>query len=93
MNDEHHFKEHIEKVLSKHPEGLSIHEISRFVGAHRHTITKYIHELIGSGVIHQRDLGIVKLHYLTKHFNQPEKENEKEKTSSKKLKNSRKLVK
>ena len=74
MNDEHRFKEDIEKVLSKHAEGLSISEISKIIGAHRHTITKYIHELIGAGVIYQRDLGIVKLHYLSKDFNQPEKE-------------------
>jgi len=82
MNDERHFKEQIEKVLFRHPEGLSIVEISRFLSAHRHTITKYIHELIGSGVIHQRDLGIVKLHYLTKYFNQPEKEKPISKSSS-----------
>jgi len=72
VNDENHFKERIEEALSKHPEGLSIAEISRLIGAHRHTITKYIHELIGAGVIYQRDLGTVKLHYISKKF--PEKE-------------------
>ena len=64
MDDEKHFKERIEKILSEHSEGLSITEISKLVGANRHTITKYIHELIGAGIIYQRDLGTIKLHYL-----------------------------
>lgn len=72
MNDENHFKEKIEEALSKHTEGLSIAEISRLVGGHRHTVTKYIHELIGAGIIYQRDLGTVKLHYLASKL--PEKE-------------------
>jgi len=73
MSDEHHFKEQIEKILSQHSEGLSIAEISRLVNAHRHTITKYIHELIGAGIIYQRDLGTVKLHYLASKLTKPEK--------------------
>ena len=72
MNDECNFKERIEEALSKHSEGLSIAEISRLLGANRHTITKYIHELLGAGVVHQRDLGTIKLHYLAKDFNPPE---------------------
>jgi len=72
MNDQSHFKERIKEALSEYPEGLSIAEISKVVGVHRHTVTKYIHELIGAGVIYQRDLGTVKLHYLSKKF--PEKE-------------------
>ncbi|HLC39881.1 MAG TPA: helix-turn-helix domain-containing protein [archaeon] len=72
MNDENHFKERIEEILAKHPEGLSIAEISRLLGAHRHTVTKYIQFLMGAGVIYQRDLGTVKLHYLASKL--PEKE-------------------
>ena len=68
MNDEKNFKERIEEVLSNHSEGLSIAEISRILGANRHTITKYIHELLGAGIVNQRDLGTVKLHYLAKDF-------------------------
>lgn len=64
MKQENNYKERIVKVLYHHPEGLSILEISSSVGAHRHTVNKYIHELMGAGVIHQRDLGTVKLHYL-----------------------------
>jgi predicted transcriptional regulator len=73
MNDQNSFKEKIQRILSKHPEGLSLSEISRLVGAHRHTITKYVHELIGAGIVFQRDLGTVKLHYLTGTSIKPEK--------------------
>ena len=76
MNDENHFKERIEKVLSKHPEGLSISEISLVLKADRHTITKYIHELIGAEKIYQRDLGTIKLHYLPSRLILPVKEKE-----------------
>lgn len=72
MNDNRDLKQKIIQVLDEHNEGLSILEISELVGHHRHTVTKYIHELIGAGVIFQRDLGIVKLHYLASKF--PEKE-------------------
>lgn len=64
MKQEKNYKEKIVKILSQHPEGLSILEISALVGAHRHTTNKYIHELIGADVIYQRDIGTVKLHYL-----------------------------
>jgi DNA-binding IclR family transcriptional regulator len=65
-------KQKIIEMLDEHNEGLSILEISELVGSHRHTVTKYIHELIGAGIIFQRDMGIVKLHYLASKF--PEKE-------------------
>jgi len=64
MNDKNNLKEKIVKILSERVEGLSILEISSLAGSHRHTVTKYIHELIGAGLIYQRDLGTVKLHYL-----------------------------
>jgi len=72
VNDKNHFKDRIVDALSKHAEGLSIAELSRLLNAHRHTITRYIENLIGSGVVYQRDLGTVKLHYLSKKL--PEKE-------------------
>jgi DNA-binding IclR family transcriptional regulator len=68
MKHANNYKEKIEKILLDHPEGLSILEIADHVGVHRHTVTKYIHELIGAGIIHQRDLGTVKLHYLAFSF-------------------------
>lgn len=66
MNDQHQIKEKIIKVLREHPEGLHIMGITPLVGAHRHTVTKYIHELIGAGVIYQREFGTVKICYLKK---------------------------
>jgi predicted transcriptional regulator len=53
-------------VLKKHPEGLTIASIARITGLHRHTATKYIHELIGAGAIIQRNIGVAKLCYLKK---------------------------
>ena len=66
MNDKNRLKDKIKKILREHPEGLHILGISRLVKAHRHTVTKYIHELMGAGIIYQRDLGTIKLCYLSK---------------------------
>jgi uncharacterized repeat protein (TIGR01451 family) len=52
------------ELLKKHPEGLPIASIARITGLHRHTTTKYIHELIGAGAIVQRNIGVAKLCYL-----------------------------
>jgi len=68
MNDENKIKDRIKKVLGEHPEGLHILGIARLVGAHRHTVTKYIHELMGAGIIHQRDFGTIKICYLSPEF-------------------------
>ena len=54
------------EILKKHPEGLTIVSIAKIIGLHRHTSTKYIHELIGAGVILQRSVGAAKLCYLEK---------------------------
>jgi len=61
---QNNFKERIIDVLKKHPEGLTIIEISNLIGSHRHTITKYIYQLIGEGLIYQRKVGTAKLCYL-----------------------------
>lgn len=68
MNDENQIKEKIEKVLFEHPEGLHILGIARLVGAHRHTVTKYIHELMGAEIIYQREIGTIKICYLSEKF-------------------------
>ncbi len=65
MNDKNRVKDRIKKVLLEHPEGLHILGIARLLGVHRHTVTKYIHELMGAGTIYQRDLGTIKLCYLS----------------------------
>jgi hypothetical protein len=56
-------------ALRKHPEGLTLKDIADIVGHHRHTITKYVYELIGAQVIHQRDIGAAKLCYLRESYN------------------------
>jgi hypothetical protein len=38
--------------------------IAELTGLHRHTSTKYIHELIGAGVLYQREIGPARLCYL-----------------------------
>lgn len=57
-------KDQIMIVLSSHPEGLTVKELSDMIGAHRQTITKYIFELKGADAIHRRRVGSATLHYL-----------------------------
>lgn len=64
-----HFKNvenEIMVVLKEHPEGLSITEVAEALKLHRHTVIKYIYQLIGSGSLFQRKVGPVKLCYLKK---------------------------
>ena len=58
------YREVIIKLLKEHPEGLTTVDISRMLGSHRHTITKYIYQLVGEDLIHQRKVGSAKLCYL-----------------------------
>jgi Holliday junction resolvase len=61
-------KDKIFKTLSKHPEGLTFTQIAVEMRMHRHTVTKYIYELKGEGIVFVRDLKTLKLCYLKKHF-------------------------
>ncbi len=54
------------KYLKKHPEGTMILDLADAIGAHRHTITKYVYRLEGMGKIKIRKIGIAKLCYLNK---------------------------
>jgi DNA-binding IclR family transcriptional regulator len=63
---ENNIAERIVELLSKHPEGLTTVDIARELGMHRHTVTKYIYQLVGSKKIHQRQVGPAKLCYLSK---------------------------
>ena len=67
---QNNFKERIIDVLKKHPEGLTMIEISKLIGSLRHTITKYIYQLIGEGLIYQREIGTAKLCYLKEEKNE-----------------------
>ena len=52
------------KVLKKHPKGLTTVEISEEIGMGRHSLSKYIYQLLGEGKISQRKIGTAKLCYL-----------------------------
>ena len=57
-------KERVIKILKKHPEGLTTIEISKIIGMTRHSVTKYIYQLLGEDSIFQREIGTAKLCYL-----------------------------
>lgn len=63
-------------LIKKHPEGLTLEKISSLVGTSRITATKYIHELLGEGVIYQRQVGVAKLCYPKERFVSMVKEEE-----------------
>ena len=54
------------EALKLNPEGLTLLSLAEVTGLHRHTCTKYVHELIGAGIVYQRDVGAAKLCYLNK---------------------------
>jgi DNA-binding IclR family transcriptional regulator len=58
--------EKIIALLEKHPEGLTMAEISRAVGLHTINLSKYIYHLIGAGIIRERPVGAAILCYLKK---------------------------
>lgn len=66
VNAKNGIEEKIIDVLSKHPEGITIIDISRDVGAHRNTVSKYIFGLVKEGVVTQRRIGVVSICYLSK---------------------------
>jgi len=55
--------EKIVETLKKHPEGLTITEISKISKLSRTTVIKYIHHLIGQQKIIVRNVGKAKLIY------------------------------
>jgi ribosomal protein S24E len=69
-------KQKIIDLLKEHPEGLPILEIAKLIGMHRHTVTKYIYHLIGTGAVHQRDVAAAKLCYLSSTSAKSSKEKE-----------------
>ena len=69
-------KNQIIEILKKHPEGLTLQKIAQLTNMSRLTATKYVHELIGSGVIYQRKVGVAKLCYLKEKYIKLVKEEE-----------------
>jgi len=78
-------KEKIISILKDHSEGLTLQEIAKLSGMSRITATKYVHELLGAGIIYQRKIGRVKLCYLKNLFLQKVAEDEILKLLKKKL--------
>ncbi|MCX8178742.1 MAG: helix-turn-helix domain-containing protein [Candidatus Aenigmarchaeota archaeon] len=69
-------KHHIIEVLKKHPEGLTLQKIAQLTNMSRLTATKYVHELIGGGIVYQRKVGVAKLCYLKDRYIKLVKEEE-----------------
>jgi len=63
-NRDDQIKAKIIKILSEHPEGLTIKTLSEMLNLHRQTVTKYIFELKGAGIVYRRRVGSATLHYL-----------------------------
>lgn len=68
LNPEDDIRKRIVDELKSHPEGLPILEVAKLLGTHRHTITKYVYELLGSGVIRIREIGTAKVCFLNETF-------------------------
>lgn len=85
MSDKNGVAGRVRSVLREHPEGLSILDIAKLVGVHRHTVTKYIYQMIGSAEIYQREVGPVKLCYLKESFVEKVREKEVLKKIKKRL--------
>jgi len=63
---ENSIREKIIEVLKKNPQGLTIMDISKILEINRATITKYLYELSGAGVVTHRKIGTAKLCFLAK---------------------------
>lgn len=61
-------KEKLLGILSIHPEGLTITELSQMLGHHRQTVLIYLAELRGAGIIYERRVGSACLSYCNKNF-------------------------
>ena len=61
-------KKKIVDILTQHPEGLTIQELSKLTGAHRQTIRSYLQWLQGADIVFQRRIGAVTLNYLKKEW-------------------------
>jgi predicted transcriptional regulator len=61
-------KDLIIKILREHPEGLMLSEIAELTGMNRLTVTKYVHELIGSKSIFQKRVAAARVCYLREYY-------------------------
>jgi predicted transcriptional regulator len=63
---ENNIEKKIIKILLKCPEGVTMADISREIGIHRNTVSKYIFGFVKEGVVIQRRIGVVSICYLNK---------------------------
>ena len=57
-------EEDILKLLKKHPEGMTITNISKALNIPRQTISKYVYALVSRELIEQREAGRAKVCFL-----------------------------
>lgn len=68
MTPRRNAKEEIIKTLRNHPEGLMLTEIAGIIGMNRFTVTKYVHELMGNGLVFQKEAAAARMCYLKENF-------------------------
>lgn len=61
---ESEIRERIVELLGDHPEGMTILGIAQALELNRNTVTKYIYELSGAGILVQRRVGSAKLCFI-----------------------------
>lgn len=64
VNKKTDMKPKIIRTLSRHPEGLTIQNLADEIKVSRHTIIRYLSELVGEGLVYRRKVGSATLHYL-----------------------------
>ena len=64
MDATNNVRERIVSILRKDENGLSLTEIADKVGMNRRSVTKYIYQLLGEGLVYHRKVGNAKLCYL-----------------------------
>lgn len=69
-------KDLITKILREHPEGLMLSEIAELTGMNRLTVTKYVHELMGSKSIFQKKVAAARVCYLREYYPQNNEKDE-----------------
>lgn len=52
------------EILKTNNQGVTIEDLSKSIGANRQTVTKYVLEMKGAGIITRRRAGSATLHYL-----------------------------
>ncbi|MFH1623058.1 MAG: hypothetical protein ABIA12_00860, partial [Candidatus Aenigmatarchaeota archaeon] len=63
---ENYIRERMVELLEAHPEGMTILGVAQALKLNRNTVTKYVYELSGAGVVVQRKIGSAKLCFVPK---------------------------